>query len=832
MEEGNDFTTTLRAFMLRARHGNNDLAELTGISISTIEKWTSGVVQRTRYPHDLLKVAQALRLDAQETSTLLIAAGHPPVEQLQRNASDAELVRLLAPESAAPVVEAGSEQQLSALAPRYQLRPPIADFVGRAQEVERLVAGLRAAVGEGRGAVISGVQGMGGIGKTELAYMVAHQLRDLFPDAQLLLALRGMSTMPLSAEQALQTIIRAFLPDERLPEDCDALAARYQAVLGGRRVLILADDAREAAQVRRLLPPLGCALLITSRGRFTLPGMTSIDLEQLTEAEAVTLLRRTCERLSVAEAEALARACGCLPLALRVSSSLLKTNPALSVRVYLERLMDERQRLVQLCDPDDEQLDVEASLALSYTQLDTATQAVFRQLGVLVADFDTSLAQAMVAAPEGVDVETTLHQLLRHNLVMYEAERARWRLHDLVRDLARRYLETAGEADAAWWRYAHAAVQMAKEMRAQYEAGGEGALAALSRFDAERAHIDAGRGWATEQAGMVEGDRLLVDDATATAHISKLRYDAWRERVPQWERTLAATKRLGDLYAEGLALNNLGGTYTEQGEGRRAIPYYEQALTIAHALGDRRREGIVLGNLGLAYEKLGMTQRAIHYYEQALTIAHEIGDRHGQGWVLTCLGCSYEDLDKPQRAIRYLKQALTIAHEIGDRRGEGQVTVSLGFLYTKLGDPQRAMESCAVALSIAREQGDRRTESYALSYLAHAQTIQGNFLEASTTFEQAVTLFKEIGDRSGEAECNWLFGLALAQHGEYERALSLLRPAVAYEQEIGHTKAEEHMALLARLEAGEELPPELHLPPTQRAIRGDSDKPTEDEAQP
>src|SRR6185436_5656408 len=137
-------------------------------------------------------------------------------------------------------------------------------------------------------------------------------------------------------------------------------------VLHDQKVLILADDARDAAQVRPLIPPLGCALLITSRVRLTLPGMTRVHLDQLDEQEAVALLRRICDRVQEAEAQAIAQACGYLPLALRISASILRNNPALPVVIYLRRLADERQRLSQLRDPDDAGLDVEAALAVSY----------------------------------------------------------------------------------------------------------------------------------------------------------------------------------------------------------------------------------------------------------------------------------------------------------------------------------------------------------------------------------------------------------------------------------------------------------------------------------
>ena len=58
---------------------------------------------------------------------------------------------------------------------------------------------------------------MGGIGKTELAYVVAQQLKDAFPDAQLLVELRGATSNPLPPAQAHQAVIQAFEREAKLP---------------------------------------------------------------------------------------------------------------------------------------------------------------------------------------------------------------------------------------------------------------------------------------------------------------------------------------------------------------------------------------------------------------------------------------------------------------------------------------------------------------------------------------------------------------------------------------------------------------------------------------
>lgn len=803
------FGQALRRFRDRAGLTVTELAEMLGASRHSIACWE----RDRRVPRDrarLLDLAQVLRLSDREMEQFIAATRRYSTHQ-------DDLASI--PTPTVPMDNGVSDAQYSAPS-RYQLRAPVADFTGRTGEITQLISALQAAVARGGVAAISGVQGMGGIGKTELAYQVAHALQDTFPDAQIVLSLRGASSMPLTPIQALQAVIHAFTQDAQLPDDLDALVQHYISVLHGQRVLILADDARNAAQVRLLLPPPGCVLLITSRQRFTLPGMVTLDLAPLDETDAVTLLRGLCVRLNDADAQTLARACGYLPLALRISGSILHNDPALAVVDYLARLTSERQRLAQLRDPDDPDLDVAATLALSYAQLDTVAQQVFHQLGVLVADFATALAQAIIKAPANVDVESTLHLLLRRNLVMYDATRARWRLHDLLHDLARQELEAAGEYEATCWRYAHAALQLAQEIHDRHLADGARIVENLARFDAERPHFDAARAWGIAHAGTVEGDQLILAMALARTQLDELRSDAERERLPHLEWALGAAQRLGQQPAEGQLLLSLGRATFDLGRFRQAIIAWERALDIFQELEDRHSEGRTLGNLGTAYARLGDPQRAILAYEQALALFRALGDQRHVAHALGNLGIAYAELETAQAAIPYLKEALTYARVVGDRRFEALLLHALGDVACALGTPQRARTLCAHALTIARKIGDRQQEGCTLITLGCTYAIRGDHACAMATFDQALTLLQDVGDRWGVAECSWHYGLMLADQGNRNHALPLLRANVSYLADIGHTWTATHRAVLDRLEAREELSADLAHSISQRTVGG------------
>ncbi len=148
--------------------------------------------------------------------------------------------------------------------------------------------------------------------------------------------------------------------------------------------------------------------------------------------KSAKLLLKICPRISE-HAPQLAKSCGYLPLALRVSAGLLQSDDTQDVKRYLDRLADERSKLAALRDPDDPELDVEASLKLSYDALEPAAQEVLCQLSVLPASFVLSIAEAVVKTESGVPMEEVLGTLRRRSLLEWDAETRRYGLHDLVR---------------------------------------------------------------------------------------------------------------------------------------------------------------------------------------------------------------------------------------------------------------------------------------------------------------------------------------------------------------------------------------------------------------
>ena len=132
------------------------------------------------------------------------------------------------------------------------------------------------------GVPLTVITGPPGAGKTALAVQAAHLASGAFPDGQLFAALggSGQDRPPLDT---LGELLRSLgVPAARVPGDLAERAALYRSLLAGRRVLVLADDAASAAQVRPLLPgTAGSAVLVTSSSRLAdLEGASSLSVDR------------------------------------------------------------------------------------------------------------------------------------------------------------------------------------------------------------------------------------------------------------------------------------------------------------------------------------------------------------------------------------------------------------------------------------------------------------------------------------------------------------------------------------------------------------------------
>ncbi len=653
-----------------------------------------------------------------------------------------------------------------------QLPADVADFTGREGLVQELCRRLgRNGRTRSPGAVVvSVVAGQGGIGKTSVAVHTAHRMASRFPDGRLFVSLRGASAHPLTPAEVLARFLRGLGVDgSAIPPSEQERAAAYRSVLAGRRMLIVLDDARDAAQVRPLLPGrAGCAVLVTSRSWLAdLDSAVMVELEVLSRAEAHALFAQIVGKTRVAaEPAAVAAvldACAGLPLAIRIAAARLAKRPAWPVGGLAGRLADERQRLGELAVGDRA---VRAGFQVSYAALPSPPGArgvdparAFRLLGLWEGkDLSLLAAAALLGRPAEV-AEGELDVLLDVHL-LGAPEQRRYRFHDLLRVFAAEQAreQESGQAQdeamcrlLAWYLHTTAAAAHILVPVRQVPAPGRpaptGELPVFGTYGQAMGWCDdelANLVTATDQAARCGLHEIAWKLPVAAWGFFDLRKH-WAEWITTHRVALASARRLGDRYGEAWVLNNLGIAHGQQLQFTEAIEYLEKSLELRRLIGDRRGEGWTLNNIGNVLFHQGQYQESIGHHERALAIRREIGDRYGEATSLNNLGDAYGQAGLSSRAIEYLQKALAIRHAIGDWQGESEAMEVLAGLFSDIGEYGVALEWCGKSLKIAQEIGDRFGAAESLDRMGNVLSRSGHPGRARESLEQALTLYRKLG---------------------------------------------------------------------------------------
>jgi DNA-binding SARP family transcriptional activator len=650
-----------------------------------------------------------------------------------------------------------------------QLPADVAGFTGRVEYLRRLddlVPGTR----DGATVAIATVTGMAGVGKTALAVHWAHRVRDRFPDGQLYVNLRGFADPPGSAMTPAEAI-RGFLdglgvPPERIPADASARTGLYRSLLAERRVLVVLDNAGDAAQVRPLLPGgPGCLTVVTSRNH--LAGLVAaegarplaVQLPTVTEARAMLAGRLGRHRVTaeLAAVDGIVTRCGRLPLALAIAAARAAMNPDLPLDAIAAQLHAARDGL-DLFAGEDPATDVRAVFSWSYRSLRPPAARLFRLLGVHPGPDITAPAAASLAGVPPDGVRPLLTALTEAHLLAEHAP-GRYALHDLLRVYAGEIVaaeepeaERLAAVDRYVSHYVHTAYPAARALLPILEPVDVAALppgvtperpdtdqAALAWFTAEHPVLLA----AIRQAAEHGFDQRAGQLARAVSDFLQ-RQGHWYDLAVAQRIALAAAQRTGDVAAQGDAHRNLGAAHARLGHRDTAVAELHQALDRYRAVGDHLGQGKTHLGLGFVLEQDGRYREAQDQARLALDRFRAAGDRTGLARALNSFGWCHSLLGDHRTALDHCRDALALQREGDDRRGMAYTLDSLGYIHHQLGEYPAAIACYEEAIDLLRAADDRYYQADALHHLGDTHRALDQADAACAAWRRALAILDQL----------------------------------------------------------------------------------------
>jgi tetratricopeptide (TPR) repeat protein len=638
------------------------------------------------------------------------------------------------------------------------------------------------------------VVGAAGVGKSALVTRWGQRTRERFPDGQLYADLGD----PAEPGTVLARFLRAFgVPAPRIPHDTAEASALYRSVLAGKSLLCVLDNAADPAQVRPLLPAAAdCAVLITSRNRLdglvALDGAHRLTLDVLAEPDAVALLAAAAGPDRAGEPATLAgiaRQCGYLPLALRITAAQLARRPG---RPLADHLADLSGRTALDAFTVDGASPVRAAHELSYRTLDRATRRTFRLLGLAPGPDVTAPAAAALTRLPLDTAARHLDQLAAAHLAQEHAP-GRYRLHELlrryaaeradtddtgqereaaVRALLRHYLH---RADAATDRLYPFAMRLPRPRPAE---------SAFPDDDTARAWLD------TELPNLVAAvrhahatGRHLMTWQLVDALRGHCQFNLLPEGADLARMALEAAETTGRPDARAAAHNNLAATHALHHEFEPAIDHFNTARRLARTLGSRSREIVALQNLAQLYLTTGDVARAATALDATAALGHT-PDPPG----LLHRAVLQEYRGRLEEAIALLRQALA---EHRDPCG----LLLLARVIARTGRYEAGRPAAEAALAEARRCGDVCTETHAHALLALIHAGAGNLDRALAAAETAVRQAPKA-EPTAETAGHTALATVRCLTGDHEAAVRHAEHALRVSRRAG-TRFEECEALLA-----------------------------------
>ncbi|WP_326796487.1 tetratricopeptide repeat protein [Streptomyces sp. NBC_01808] len=698
-----------------------------------------------------------------------------------------------------------------------QLPARLADFTGRDAFVDELGKQLEQA--SGMVMAVSSVSGIGGVGKTTLAVHVGHAVRDSFPDGQLYADLQGAGASPAEPAAVLGSFLRSLgTPDAEIPEPLEERAALFRSMLAGRRVLALLDNARDAAQVRPLLPGTeGCAAVITSRARMTdLAGAHHVDLDVMAPDEALLLFTRivgahrvTPERNAAMDVVA---ACGFLPLAIRIAASRLAARRTWTVSVLARKLSDEHRRLDELRVGD---LAVKATFELGYGQLEPEQARAFRLLG-LVDGPDISLSAAAAILDRTEDDAEDLLETLVDTSLLESAAPGRYRYHDLLRLFARACAhreEPPAERQAAEIRLLD--FYLATSARV-YELGRPGDTLTKHLPPASYEGLafgcrEAAQDWLFNEAQCLlataqqfaHGDSLsrAVDLLWVTKDLAESGIYS-QPFILAADRLLEASRQAGDSRTQARAHDVLAGVHIDAGCFEAADLHAQCAYELARRDPDPLVLGHAHSNRGIIADIQGRYDDAGDHLVLALSEYRADGNLLGEASVLSNLSRMHCGAGRISIAVELAEQSMTVHRRLGTSFRMANSMYALGIALTAAGRHDDALIQHTQALSIFRENRMHLWDGMTHFRMAEAALAAGRHSQAAVLAEQALGRLQGIGGDWHRAVVLTLLGRTLLAMGQQGRARACWAEALSLLERADSAEAAEVSALLASIPPG------------------------------
>ena len=627
---------------------------------------------------------------------------------------------------------------------RWRTQGPPAEltsFVGRRREI----ADVKRLLSRSRLVTLTGV---GGVGKTRLAYRVTAEVRRAFPDGVWLVELAEIEDPALLAEAVAEAVgvqehssrpaldaVTDHLSRQTalvVLDNCEHLLRECAALAG--TLLRRAPDVRILTTSREVLGIIGEQVLAVPV--LSLPSSGDGSLSAFAQYDAVRLFAERAQAVlpdfsitadNRADVEAICRRLDGIPLAIELAAVRLRV---LSVRQLLDRL-DDRFRLLDCGSRTvlPRHRTLRALIDWSHALCTPQERLLWARASVFSGGLDLEAAEA-ICAGEGIareDVLDLVATMVNKSILLREEHPhgIRYRLLETMRQYGRERLAESGEEAAVQRRHRDFYRLLCEEARTRLF--GPAQVPLLTLLKLENANL-----------------RTALDYCFATP-----------------EEAGSGVRMAADLLYHWLT------GYLR--EGRRRL---DQALAADQEPGPRRARALVVSSwLAIAQGETGV---ATEMLEESRRIGEELGDDRVRADVVLHHGLIALDRGEADAAVALCEEAAARHRRTGDPAGLALALIWLTAARTLSGDLRGALAAGEEGIALCEARGEALHRAYLQTMAGVALWRQGDTGRASALARESLAFARSLRNPRGVGINLSLLAWVAAADGEYERAARLL----------------------------------------------------------
>jgi len=283
--------------------------------------------------------------------------------------------------------------------------------------------------------------------------------------------------------------------------------------------------------------------------------------------------------------------------------------------------------------------------------------------------------------------------------------------------------------------------------------------------------------------------KMADDDAVLTHLLSRLLtmqawgylYSAQLEKGSEVAaRACELAQKLENATVEAQARVAWGRLLYRQSEHEQAMAQYDEVVRLARDAKDEILEADGLIGIGGQIIWQADVNPAQEPLRRALTLCQNIPYKSGEMETLTWLGILAMRQERFADSIHYYEQALQLSRSLGEVSAEAELLGNLGVVLRYQDDLAGSQSYHEEAFDVFHQLNMPGSEQWLLGELGLTAILLGDYAKAEQNLDDALTIAQQIKDMFWEAWVKTRMGLMWNERGEADKALPLIIEAFAF----------------------------------------------------